>query len=750
MLTKKLLKRKVQLTITTDIDCSISEYGRELAFVKAGERQRINIDIGLHQLSICGLSYGEAFMSIYTGKTIGAVLLSKQEILYINESSKAKLRIESKSMSLSGLNAYLTQIGTGVKISIHGDNKNQSYQEIVIPSKCTIAQSLQNIEHACISEVVGSVYLHENIIGFSFKYAKGIKYVYLPDTIKTIPKQAFANSGIESIILPNSIEEIKQSAFEDCKSLKQIVFPSCLKKIGAYAFAGCKSLSDVIFSDTIVSIDKNAFEGCTNLKSVVAGSIDSWCSHDFADYWSNPIFISNKLSIRDEIISGDLTIPNTIAKIKKYAFCGLKSLNAVVIPGSVQCVETGAFEDCINIKKLCIEEGTSVLGQDAFRNLSELRRIELPRSIKSIKSGAFEGCKKLKQVYYSGDIKSWCEIEFDNNPIVYSHRLHISSKEIKGELKLSDVSRISPYAFSGCTGITGIVVTDRVSEIGKNAFENCSSITHLEIEDGCETVWKEAFANLSNLSNVILPGSLISIKEGAFKNCIALEKLHIPHNVKIIGDSAFEGCSKLSSVIIPKGVENLSSSVFSDCTKLESIKMPNNIKSIGSWAFAGCTSLTSIELPEGLTSIGSSIFSGCVSLQSVNLPSTLKTMGPSAFFNCESIESIVIPDRIKVVSDSCFSCCHRLNSVILGKRIEYIGQLAFDNTNIYKIVINGSMWPEFKYFGSGRGANYKEIDPFGFVFNERNYRFEQNIVQFNIYCDARIKSTMPQRNTSRR
>lgn len=727
-----------KVTLIADIDCSISEYGRELVFLKAGEAQRITLERGFHQLNACGFYYGEEYTdTVYEGihirrknTEIETQLLFKQVILYVEESRKRRISIESKTMSLSGLTAYLSQIDSGVKMILTGDGESASFREIVVPSKCTFNQRLQDIVYAWIGGVVGSVYLPDNLSSFSFEDAKGVKYVYLPDTIKRIPKQAFAKSGIESLLLPYGIEEIDKSAFADCCSLKQIVFPPHLKKIGESAFAGCKSLNEVVFYSSKVSVDRNAFEYCTNIKNVIADSLESWCSYDFKNSSSNPVCYSSKLSIKGVEISGELKIPKTITRIKKYAFCELESIKSVVISGSVQCIDEDAFYRCININTIRIEEGTSVVGKRAFAYLSNLRRIDLPRSIKTIWISAFQGCEKLKHINYSGDIKSWCEIEFDDydyksnysHPELRSHGIKISSKEIKGELKLPDtVLTVSPYAFAGCDGITSIVVSNKVTIIGKSAFENCSSVTKVELKKGCETIGERAFANLSNLSIVTLPESLSRIEDSAFMNCVSLEQLHIPDNVSIIGDRAFCNCSMLSSMIIPDKVENLGYFVFDGCAKLESIQLPSQLKKIGPFAF-----------------------SGCINLKKIELPMEIEQLGDGAFSHCESIKSMVIPDHITAVPTHCFGGCNNLKCVILGSGIERIGAVAF-NDIISEIVIKGLKWPELETYGFGRGDNYRETNSFGYTTYERQYSFaqEQDVVKFDIYCDEKMIATMP-------
>ena len=39
-----------------------------------------------------------------------------------------------------------------------------------------------------------------------------------------------------------------------------------------------------------------------------------------------------------------------------------------------------------------------------------------------------------------------------------------------------EVTKIDPFAFQGCTGLTSVVIPESVKEIGKDAFDGCTSL----------------------------------------------------------------------------------------------------------------------------------------------------------------------------------------------------------------------------------------------------------------------------------
>ena len=83
------------------------------------------------------------------------------------------------------------------------------------------------------------------------------KKIILPSSVKSIGKQAFMNNVYLKSVEGN-IVNIKDSAFENCVSLKSIDLKKS-KNIGENAFKGCNSIKKLYISKNIKSIGKDAF-----------------------------------------------------------------------------------------------------------------------------------------------------------------------------------------------------------------------------------------------------------------------------------------------------------------------------------------------------------------------------------------------------------------------------------------------------------------------------------------------------------
>lgn len=103
----------------------------------------------------------------------------------------------------------------------------------------------------------------------NYKFPKIVKTVILPDSVKTIRRDAFYyRLDVRKYILSKNLEEIGINSFEFNTSLEKIVLPSKIKMIPPSAFQNNINLRTVIFSPNTELIRNGAFVGCSRLESV--------------------------------------------------------------------------------------------------------------------------------------------------------------------------------------------------------------------------------------------------------------------------------------------------------------------------------------------------------------------------------------------------------------------------------------------------------------------------------------------------
>lgn len=284
---------------------------------------------------------------------------------------------------------------------------------------------------------------------YSYTTASGAQYVPEP-----------ANS-IQSITFGEDVEHIPNHLCRGMSSLDTIRFPDNIISIGDSAFWGCSNLRYVSFGKGIHHVGAEAFRGCSNINCTNTVDIAAWCSlgWDFDKYHnlyslSNPTRTSRNLYLNDTLIT-DLVIPDTVQIIQTGAFWGCDSITSVTIGKDVEYCFAHAFEECSNIK----------------------------------------------QVYYTGDIEGWCNIKFGDDTY--------------------DVADLSGYASSP-------------TWFSHNLYINDTLVTNITIPEGVITLNDYAFAYLDSLCTVTLPNSLRTIKNCVFLGC-NLSTITIPINVESIG-----------------------------------------------------------------------------------------------------------------------------------------------------------------------------------------------------------------------
>lgn len=91
-----------------------------------------------------------------------------------------------------------------------------------------------------------------------------------------------------------------------------------------------------------------------------------------------------------------------------------------------------------------------------------------------------------------------------------------------------------------------------VSDLGEVFKDNKEIISFDELQyfTGLTEICDSAFSGCSGLTSVVIPDNVTRIGEGAFSGCSNLQSITIPESVIIIGQKAFEGCEELVDVTI--------------------------------------------------------------------------------------------------------------------------------------------------------------------------------------------------------
>jgi len=191
-------------------------------------------------------------------------------------------------------------------------------------------------------------------------------------------------------------------------------------------------------------------------------------------------------------------LPDSVARIKEYAFSGCTGLKTVECSTGLEVIDRYAFENCTSLTSVSLEEPLHTIGEYAFSNCTSLQSISFPASLEIIEQCCFDNCTALEKV---------------------------------------DLSQANPYIYA-------------------RVFSYCSNLTTVLFSDDTETIPSNMFMFCGKLSHIDLPDSIISIEGKAFWKCSSLTEINLPQQLECIGELAF--CETyLTHITIPKTVISL-------------------------------------------------------------------------------------------------------------------------------------------------------------------------------------------------
>ncbi len=406
---------------------------------------------------------------------------------------------------------------------------------------CTGLTSL-NIPN-CVMEIKGT-FLYDG----AFEKCTGLTSVTIPNSITNIGYHAFRFcSRLTSVTIPNSVTNIGCEAFCSCRGLTSVTIPNSVKTIGSGVFAYCTNLTSVTIGNGVTLFGEDGgcsgvgtFEGCTSLTSItIPNNVKEINNAAFADC-TNLKFVTLPMNLQsiDGLFKGctnllSVSIPNSVKKIGDSSFEGCTSLTSIVLPEGITSIGARAFKGCTGLTSVIIPNSVTEIGGSnyssdyagAFYGCSKLSSITIGGGITKIGNYAFGGCTNLIKVDYTGDIKSWLDIDFGDsysrgatNPISLSHNLYINGKLLTNLDIPQGVTTISD-AFKGDTCITTITMPNSVTTIEASAFAGCKGITSVSIGSNVTSIGSSAFDDCDKLAMITIPNKVTQIGGGALRKC---------------------------------------------------------------------------------------------------------------------------------------------------------------------------------------------------------------------------------------
>ena len=102
----------------------------------------------------------------------------------------------------------------------------------------------------------------------------------------------------------------------------------------------------------------------------------------------------------------EVTIPDTVVKIDKYAFARCTELTAINLPEGLLEISDMAFAECDKLETVNLGKSLVTIGEMAFANCTALKNIALPATLKTIDEGAFWSCTALTSLEFPASLEN--------------------------------------------------------------------------------------------------------------------------------------------------------------------------------------------------------------------------------------------------------------------------------------------------------------------------------------------------------
>lgn len=565
----------------------------------------------------------------------------------------------------------------------------------------------------------------------AFLGCANLKSLPLPQGLKTLGYQAFANSGLEQITLPASLTTMGDEVFKQCRNLQTVTFtPGFVLALPKLTFNTCQSLTKVTLQGTMVEISENAFLGCNKLSNLVI---------------PEGILTIDKTAFKNCSSLANITLPSTLDMIGRECFAGCTALEQItVINPQAPSANADAFEQVVyNTAYLHVPNIEAYQGEPwkFFKNKynesaytityivdgQKYKEVEylvgrpiIPEQAPINEGHLFSGWIDLPEIMpahalsingnFQYSVKFYENEVSENNRLLgsdsfvyyYGEHFTLPVEELKrpncwlsiygindtplGEEEAQDFDQPMPSH-----DINAIVVYHKSEEdmvlngitykilVLKNSVEVVSAantiveaiipdyITYEGVNYPVEVIRANAFKDCAKLTTIVLPAHLLSIGNQAFYNCSQLSSIFLPSELQSIGMQAFSKTA-ITDIEIPVSVVDMDKEVFLWCTKLKNVTFNASINTVPNRTFKNCLSLTNITLPEQLTTIEEYAFESCSNLPIITLPEKVTTIEEGAFKDCQNVEQITLPASVESIGDKAF-----INTIGEGDIITLLG-----------------------------------------------------------------------------
>lgn len=430
--------------------------------------------------------------------------------------------------------------------------------------------------------------------------------------------------------------------FENNPSIKTLVIEYGITGVSTGEFMGCSNLEEISVADSVTRIGNNTFTG------------SKWLDEQRK---KDPFVIINDILVDAATCKGEVTIPQRVRVIGEDSFYKAP-IWKVNIPESVEIIDFGAFERCMQLTSINIPDSVHTIGSSAFMDCN-LWSVQIGKGVKTIDSEAFYGNKNLSEITIPDNVET-----------------------------------VGFQAFRNCKNLMSVNIGSGVKTLSPDCFLDCEKLEEINLSKDNpyytyvnDVIYNKDMTELALTQNTkywYISEGVIRIQKGMSNESV--EYVYLPDTVKEIDEFGFSGCAQLKSISLPSTLERIGLCGLDGCTSIEEIVIPDNVTFTDQCVMSTCYNLKKIDLSCNplYTLMSSDSFSYNYSLETIEIPQNIKTIGGDSFYCCSSLKSVTLHEGLKEIEWNAFLNCEKLKSVKIPKSVTHIYDQAFGYNNSWK------------------------------------------------------------------
>lgn len=192
-----------------------------------------------------------------------------------------------------------------------------------------------------------------------------------------------------------AVTSVAASAFQGKRTITSVVIPNSIKTIGRDAFRNLAGIKEVHLPNILAWCEVKMENGNAN-------PIYNLFSSYSESKWGKLYIDGSEMT--------DIVIPEGVTEMER-TFYGYKKLSNITLPSTLKTLGDQTFANCIALKSVAVPASVESLGS-AFFGCEGLETVNIPAGVDNISSTAFYSCKNLKELTSSNPIPPVCSNDY--------------------------------------------------------------------------------------------------------------------------------------------------------------------------------------------------------------------------------------------------------------------------------------------------------------------------------------------------